>query len=395
MLHSPRITLTCGVPPCLSSAANQLISFSMSEKEVVADGSMFAKLICFLSKAVENLSLDLSAHGAETSGTCKDSVNDPPAKGPLKRQLKKRPLRSRLVVLDPECVEAVLIPTQRERGKSQFLPRPDYPQKSHTHFPFPCLALGDESSVEAGPILLTQHVPKQTTAMIADQHTQKSTSPFSTIIRAWKAILDVSSWILKIIEQGYLLQFARRPSHFREFSRGLWSDVSCFLCDSSGPASHAAHPILAQSPCTIPRLAPGTFSSQGNPSLHQNYGPLENLLPVYIRHPFSRMVITNTYNSVWGALCKGRLAFGSWSNLEQNLHIKYLKMMPVFLALKTFLLALKGHHVLVCLDNMMVVAFINRQGGFRSRSLHSLAQRLLLGQGCPNSVLKRPVSCRI
>ncbi len=37
--------------------------------------------------------------------------------------------------------------------------------------------LGDGSSVQAGPVLLTQHLPKKTTAVIADQHTRNSTSP--------------------------------------------------------------------------------------------------------------------------------------------------------------------------------------------------------------------------
>ncbi len=46
------------------------------------------------------------------------------------------------------------------------------------------------------------------------------------------------------------------------------------------------------------------------------------------------------------------------------------------LAVKTSLPALKGHHALVSLDNMVVVALINHQGGLKSYSLHRLAQQL-------------------
>ncbi len=54
-----------------------------------------------------------------------------------------------------------------------------------------------------------------------------------------------------------------------------------------------------------------------------------------------------------------------------------LEMLAVFFALKAFLLALKGHHVLVRSDSMTVVAYINRQGGLRSHSLDRIACRLL------------------
>ncbi len=53
------------------------------------------------------------------------------------------------------------------------------------------------------------------------------------------------------------------------------------------------------------------------------------------------------------------------------------QLLTVFLALKTFLPAIHGHHVLVRSDNMTVVAYINRQGGLRSHSLYRLARRLL------------------
>ncbi len=74
----------------------------------------------------------------------------------------------------------------------------------------------------------------------------------------------------------------------------------------------------------------------------------------------------------------GRLAFGSWSNLEQRLHINCLEMLAVFIALKTFLPALREHHVLVHSENVTEVAFINHQCGLRSHSFYRLAQHLLL-----------------
>ncbi len=52
-------------------------------------------------------------------------------------------------------------------------------------------------------------------------------------------------------------------------------------------------------------------------------------------------------------------------------------MLAVCLGLRTFLPDLRGHHVLVRSDSMMVVSYINRQGGLSSRRLFILAERLL------------------
>ncbi len=50
-----------------------------------------------------------------------------------------------------------------------------------------------------------------------------------------------------------------------------------------GPASHATVSVLAQSPCSIPCLAPGMASYQGRPSLCQSCGPLDDLSSVSSR----------------------------------------------------------------------------------------------------------------
>lgn len=87
--------------------------------------------------------------------------------------------------------------------------------------------------------------------------------------------------------------------------------------------------------------------------------------------------MTDASSSGWGALYKSNPAFGSWLIHEQCLHINCLEMIAVRLALKTFLLVLKVHNVLVRLDNMTVVAYVNCQGGLRSHSLYSMTWHLL------------------
>ena len=59
-------------------------------------------------------------------------------------------------------------------------------------------------------------------------------------------------------------------------------------------------------------------------------------------------------------------------------HINVLELQTVVLALQHFLPRLSGQHVLVRTDNTAALAYINRQGGVRSQSLHHWATRLLL-----------------
>ncbi|MGL5830430.1 MAG: hypothetical protein ACRC0L_12805, partial [Angustibacter sp.] len=50
----------------------------------------------------------------------------------------------------------------------------------------------------------------------------------------------------------------------------------------------------------------------------------------------------------------------------------------MFLALRQFLPLLRDRHVLVRTDNTATVAYINKQGGLRSRRMSQLARHLLL-----------------
>ncbi|XDV20719.1 hypothetical protein PO909_025990 [Leuciscus waleckii] len=60
----------------------------------------------------------------------------------------------------------------------------------------------------------------------------------------------------------------------------------------------------------------------------------------------------------WGAVMSGRSAKGLLQDHQRSWHINRLEMMAVFRALKYFLPDLRGHHVLVLLDNTLMVSYI-------------------------------------
>ena len=81
--------------------------------------------------------------------------------------------------------------------------------------------------------------------------------------------------------------------------------------------------------------------------------------------------------SGWGAHLLDRYMSGVWSEEEKLLHINLLEMKAMFLALQSFREEVAGRRVTVMCDNSTVVTYVNIQGGTVSRSLCSLASRLL------------------
>ncbi len=95
--------------------------------------------------------------------------------------------------------------------------------------------------------------------------------------------------------------------------------------------------------------------------------------------PFRRVTLAMDASLTgWGAVMDGHPTRSLWSGRHLTWHINCLEMMAVFRALKHFLPDLRDHHVFVRTDNTSVVAYINHQGGLRSRPLYRLARQILV-----------------
>ena len=80
----------------------------------------------------------------------------------------------------------------------------------------------------------------------------------------------------------------------------------------------------------------------------------------------------------WGAHLGDFQAHGTWTPLDQDLHINVLELRAVLLALQAFRYRVQGRQILVSTDNTSVVAYINHQGGTRSATLLQETSHLLL-----------------
>ena len=68
---------------------------------------------------------------------------------------------------------------------------------------------------------------------------------------------------------------------------------------------------------------------------------------------------------------------GDWSLPKSKLHINYLELKAVFLALKEFQDLCANNIVLIAADNTTVVAYISKEGGMKSGPLSALLWRIL------------------
>ena len=92
-----------------------------------------------------------------------------------------------------------------------------------------------------------------------------------------------------------------------------------------------------------------------------------------IHPPQSILIIESDASNVgWGARCGDTSTGGSWSIEEAAQHINYLELMAAFLALKTFANNQMGL-ILLKMDNVSAVSYINQKGGTHSTQLCNLA----------------------
>lgn len=127
----------------------------------------------------------------------------------------------------------------------------------------------------------------------------------------------------------------------------------------------------------------GTHRVQVTPACHQTLTPWSDLTFLWAGVPLEQIsrhavVYTDASDTGWGATYNGNAVSGVWTGPQLQWHINCLELLAVHLALNRLKGLLRGKHVLVRLDNTATVAYINRQGGLRSRRISQLARHLLL-----------------
>ncbi len=135
----------------------------------------------------------------------------------------------------------------------------------------------------------------------------------------------------------------------------------------------------------IPRWAwkRGTHRFQITPACRKTFSPWLDPSFLWAGVPLEQVsrhavVFTDASATGWGATYNGHAVSGVWTGPQLRWHINCLELLAVHLALSRLRGRLQGKDVLVRTDNTATVAYINRQGGLRSRRMLQLTRHLLL-----------------
>ena len=128
---------------------------------------------------------------------------------------------------------------------------------------------------------------------------------------------------------------------------------------SARPTTHETHTVASQK-----QLEGAGVIRKSDPSSQIPWLQEDNILTGQPLHPIKHalQIFTDASKEGWGAHLNERTARGSWSLLESKLHINYLELKAVFLALKEFQDLCYDKIVLVATDNTTVVSYITRRG---------------------------------
>lgn len=91
---------------------------------------------------------------------------------------------------------------------------------------------------------------------------------------------------------------------------------------------------------------------------------------------FDLELFSDASTTGWGAVCGSQEAKGFWNSSEKEYHINYLEILAAFLALKCFAKDLTSSQILLRVDNLTALAYINKMGGTRHQNLHNIAKAL-------------------
>ena len=91
---------------------------------------------------------------------------------------------------------------------------------------------------------------------------------------------------------------------------------------------------------------------------------------------FKREIFSDASTSGWGAVCAGEKAHGFWDREERKMHINLLELTAAFLALRCFAGNDRNCQILLRIDNITAIAYINKLGGVKFPHLNEVTKQI-------------------
>ena len=90
---------------------------------------------------------------------------------------------------------------------------------------------------------------------------------------------------------------------------------------------------------------------------------------------YNLTIYTDSSRTGWGAKCANKTAYGFWNFEQKRLHINILELLAVEKGLQTFVKS-DGISVLLRVDNITAISYVNRMGGCHCPRLLEVATRI-------------------
>ena len=91
---------------------------------------------------------------------------------------------------------------------------------------------------------------------------------------------------------------------------------------------------------------------------------------------YDLVIFSDASTTGWGAVCNKSIANGHWNSFEAKYHINFLELKAVFLALRHFAEDLRDKQILLRVDNITALAYINKMGGIKSQGLNQITREI-------------------
>ncbi len=197
--------------------------------------------------------------------------------------------------------------------------------------------------------------------------------PHSTSLRGACSVNAEMPGVSPAQEGGSTETFSEAPGAYGILSRYHAARIASY--ETASALASRPSPEMGMAPRHIPGLTHPVLPSHLQPMVGSCFLRAEVPLEQVSRHV---VVSTDASATGWGAMCNGHAAAGLWTGPQLQWHINCLELLAVWLALRRFRTLLHEKHILVRSDNTATVAYINHQGGLRSRRMSQLARHLLL-----------------
>lgn len=91
---------------------------------------------------------------------------------------------------------------------------------------------------------------------------------------------------------------------------------------------------------------------------------------------FAMVIFTDASSTGWGAWNYSKRIYGFWSPDEQKLHINFLELYTIKLALESLASNIKDSQILLRVDNTTALSYVNKMGGVRFDKYNKLAREI-------------------